>query len=368
MHALTAHPDVSPGDRLGATALFAVLAHLIVILGVTFAPEDHPERRPVTLDVVLAPPGSEVAPDRPDYLAPTNQDGGGDSVEKSRPEIAEPPPPASQRPAMAATAVASATGTPPVEPGATTGAGRAQFARSAGGGGVCTADARAARGDGKRVRTGTAVPTPAAAPFPVRDSDAAPPVSRSAALAALSAEIERKLLAHPQRPRRKWISARTQAHEFAAYMDAWRRKVERVGNLNYPDDAARRGLSGSLLLEVAVNPDGTVEDIALRRSSGQQALDDAAVHIVNLAAPFARFPETIAQEVDVLHIQRTWIFRSRGANPESVAGRRRTRFPGCAHQDGCRSRTPCDNDSHGPDQPVSHRDAEPCGIRTFVGP
>ena len=55
---------------------------------------------------------------------------------------------------------------------------------------------------------------------------------------------------------------------FAAYMVEWRRKVERVGNLNYPDEAARLGLSGNLLLEVALNPDGTVADIELRRSSG----------------------------------------------------------------------------------------------------
>ena len=93
-------------------------------------------------------------------------------------------------------------------------------------------------------------------------------------------------------------------------MDAWRRKVERIGNLNYPHEAARRGLSGVLLLDVALNPDGTIEDIALRRSSGQRILDDAAVRIVRLAAPFAKFPRSIAEEVDILHIERTWIFHS----------------------------------------------------------
>ena len=113
-----------------------------------------------------------------------------------------------------------------------------------------------------------------------------------------------------------WISARTREHEFAAYLDAWRRKVERVGNLNYPDDAARRGLSGDLLLEVALNPDGTVEDIALRRSSGQRILDEAAVRIVHLAAPFERFPEAIAREVDILHIQRTWVFHANRRFPD----------------------------------------------------
>ena len=135
-------------------------------------------------------------------------------------------------------------------------------------------------------------------------------MDRSREIATLSAALERKLRAYAERPRRKWISARTREHEFAAYMDAWRRKVEHVGNLNYPDEAARRGLSGSLLLEVALNPDGTIEAVALRRSSGERVLDDAAVRIVRLAAPFAEFPEGIAKAVDVLHIERTWIFHS----------------------------------------------------------
>ena len=93
-------------------------------------------------------------------------------------------------------------------------------------------------------------------------------------------------------------------------MDAWRRKVERVGNLNYPEEAERLGLSGNLLLDVALNPDGSVEDVVLRRSSGRRVLDDAAIRIVKLASPFTRFPEDIAQEVDVLHIVRTWVFHS----------------------------------------------------------
>ena len=93
-------------------------------------------------------------------------------------------------------------------------------------------------------------------------------------------------------------------------MDAWRRRVEHIGNRNYPDEATRRGLSGSLLLEVAVNPDGTVESITLRRSSGHAVLDDAAIRIVRLAAPFAKFPPGVAREVDVLHIERTWRFHS----------------------------------------------------------
>ena len=274
MHALTAHPGITPGDRLAATIVFAVLAHLIVILGVTFVHEDRPEPRVTTLDVVLVPHSSDTPPDQADFLAQANQDGGGNDDQRVRPETPPPPPAAG---ALATTVADAAAQDQP--------AGSSRAPR----------DAR---------RTSASLAAGAS------DSDAAPTESRSLETAALSAEIERKLRTWAERPRRKWISARTREDRFAAYMVEWRRKVERVGNLNYPDRAARLGLSGNLLLEVALNPDGTVADIALRRSSGEPILDDAAVRIVKLAAPFAPFPPGIAEDVDILHIERTWFFHS----------------------------------------------------------
>jgi protein TonB len=91
-------------------------------------------------------------------------------------------------------------------------------------------------------------------------------------------------------------------------MEAWRAKVERIGNLNYPDEAKRRNLSGSLRLDVALNADGSINNIALTLSSGQKVLDDAAIAIVKLAAPYGRFPDDIKKEIDILHIVRTWQF------------------------------------------------------------
>ncbi len=93
-------------------------------------------------------------------------------------------------------------------------------------------------------------------------------------------------------------------------MEAWRAKVERVGNLNYPDEARRKKLSGSLILDVALNSDGSINEITIRRPSGQPVLDDAAVRIVKMAAPYAPFPEDFVKEVDILHITRTWQFQS----------------------------------------------------------
>ena len=295
MHALTVHPGITPGDRLAATIVFAVLTHLIVILGVTFVHENRPEPRATTLDVVLVPRSSDSPPDQADFLAQANQDGDGNDDERVRPETSSAP----------VAVVAAPTGaSAPAPAGAPT---QIQSPESA-----AAAHETRRTPDSLTVRASDSPPAPAAAPAsaPALGADTISHESRSVAIAALSAEIERKLRARPERARRKWISARTREDRFAAYMVEWRRKVEGVGNLNYPDKAARLGLSGDLLLEVALNPDGTVADIELRRSSGEPILDAAAVRIVRLAAPFAPFPPEIAEDVDILHIERTWFFHS----------------------------------------------------------
>ena len=116
------------------------------------------------------------------------------------------------------------------------------------------------------------------------------------------------MIERTKKPIKKYISATTKEYEYAAYMDAWRRKVERVGNLNYPEEAKKLNLSGSLQLDVALNKDGTINQINIRRSSGKKVLDDAAIRIVELAAPYAKFPKNIENQVDILHILRTWQF------------------------------------------------------------
>ena len=134
-------------------------------------------------------------------------------------------------------------------------------------------------------------------------------ITRSMQIASLSADISPQTRAHSKRPRHKYINAHTQAYKYASYMEAWRAKVERVGNLNYPQEARQGRLSGSLILDVALDADGNVLSAEVVRSSGYKALDDGAVRIVYLAAPFAPLPKAIREETDVLHITRTWQFR-----------------------------------------------------------
>lgn len=127
------------------------------------------------------------------------------------------------------------------------------------------------------------------------------------ALVHLEAEIHRSIEEYNQRPKRKFIGARVEEYRFAQYVEDWRQKVERVGNLNYPAEA-RGKLYGSLILTVAIKSDGSLERVELNRSSGHTVLDEAAQRIVHLAAPFAAFPENIRRDTDIIEITRTWTF------------------------------------------------------------
>jgi protein TonB len=151
-------------------------------------------------------------------------------------------------------------------------------------------------------------PSPPAEPDPKAVPHASDIMQRSLEIARLEARISRDWQAYQERPRRRFIGARTQEYRFARYIEDWRQKVERLGELNYPQAARDQKLSGSLVVTVAIKADGTVEQVDINRPSGNKLLDDAARRIVQLAAPFAPFPGDIARDVDILHITRTWTF------------------------------------------------------------
>ncbi|MGB0721542.1 MAG: energy transducer TonB [Gammaproteobacteria bacterium] len=108
--------------------------------------------------------------------------------------------------------------------------------------------------------------------------------------------------------RHKHINPSTREPRYAAYMDAWVKKVERIGNLNYPVEARRMRLTGRLLLDVRIRADGSLESIEVLNSSGHPELDQAAQEIVRMGAPYAPLPGSIRAETDILHITRTWRF------------------------------------------------------------
>jgi protein TonB len=135
-------------------------------------------------------------------------------------------------------------------------------------------------------------------------------VQKALEMARLEAQIDKNWDAYQKLPRRKFIGARTQEYRFAQYIEDWRIKVERIGNLNYPEQARRQHIFGKLQLSVSIKKDGSVEKIEVSRSSGQPLLDAAAMRIVRLAAPYAPLPPSITRDTDILVITRTWSFTS----------------------------------------------------------
>lgn len=135
-------------------------------------------------------------------------------------------------------------------------------------------------------------------------------VQRSLEIVRLEAQISKSLDMYEKMPRRKFIGARTEEYNYAQYVEGWRAKVERIGNMNYPEAARSQKIFGKLTLTVTIRADGSVESIEVSRPSGQRILDASAIRIVKLAAPYPPFPPDIRKETDTLSITRTWTFTS----------------------------------------------------------
>ncbi|MEW8043961.1 MAG: energy transducer TonB [gamma proteobacterium symbiont of Phacoides pectinatus] len=284
---------ISSADRLGLTLFIAATLHAVTILGVTFSLEKPQKQAPPerTIEImVIQNPKKSPPPQQADFLAQRSQQGGGEESERVRTTTQPPQPAPRAQPAPQPSPPQPPQ--PPRQPETST---------------------------PKRVLTQQR-PSTKQAPPPEKRREKAPPApqftleglmtSANQEIERLSAELDQKTRAYAKRPKRKTISASTQEYKYASYLDAWRHKVEHIGNLNYPDEAKRRRLYGNLLLHVALNTDGTIREINIKRSSGHKLLDDAAIRIVRLAAPYAPFPTEIREEVQVLDIIRTWQFKS----------------------------------------------------------
>jgi protein TonB len=289
-------PVITPADRLGLTLCLAIITHAVVVLGITFSQEQKPPPRYDAMEIILVQQRSE-APDEAKILAQASLDGGGDTDEEVSP--------ATPIPSPFPDTVAEITTPPPADLPAVLPEADASRELLA----VNTVQDEIVTTDNALKIDPAEVEEAAETPRPDRQLPTASTLlTNSMKIASLSAEIQRKLEAQAERPKRKFISASTREFKYAAYMEAWRAKVERIGNLNYPDAARQQGLSGSLILDVALSQDGSIKEIIVRRSSGNKILDDAAIRIVNLAAPYSPFPEDFKDEVDILHITRTWQF------------------------------------------------------------
>ncbi|SDF11579.1 energy transducer TonB [Dyella sp. 333MFSha] len=269
-------------DLFGATLLFSLLLHGVVILGITFDAE-KPKPSVPTLDVTLVDVANQEPPDKADFLAQANNAGGGDKDKAARPsEPVSGPLPTPVRGVTPEPKEAQAPAPQDRTPQQLlTSSGETAFA----------------------VDTTTQQTEHQEHPLPVSDEE----IQRKLEMARLSAEVREQSQAYAKRPKKKFISSNTREYVYAAYMKGWVGRVERVGNLNYPDEARRQGLYGELVLTVGLNKDGSIKSMDVIKSSGHKLLDDAAQRIVRLAAPFPSLPAD-KTKVDELYITRTWQF------------------------------------------------------------
>src|SRR5258708_10329075 len=256
-------------------------ALLIVGLGFKLLPNPRWDAPHNVMDVVLVNSKSAAKPDKADALAQANLDGGGNTDQKVR---AKSPFPAVD----------------PRDPSPEMKAAQSRVKQ-------LEAEAKELM---TTMKSKAVVAQLDQAPQGPGKSDAAAPdlVEKSLETARLEAQIRRDIQAYQERPKRKFIGARASEYRFAQYVDNWRLKVERIGNLNYPAEAKARRIYASLQLTVAIKADGEVESVEINKSSGHKFLDQAALRIVRLAAPFDRFPDNIRADTDILHITRTWTF------------------------------------------------------------
>jgi periplasmic protein TonB len=270
-----------PSMQVAVAGSLAFHIFLIVGLGLQLPPLARWDAPHNVLDVVLVNARTAAKPEKADALAQANLDGGGNTDQKLR----------------------AATPLPALDPRDPSREMKAAEARVK----QLEVEARELM---TRMKGQGAVASVERPPEASAQGDAAARdlMDKSLEIARLEAQIRREMQAYQERPKRKFVGARAQEYRFAQYVDNWRLKIERVGNLNYPSEAREKKIFGKLQLTVAIKANGEVEAVEINRSSGHKVLDQAAIRIVRLAAPFDRFPDNIRADTDILHITRTWTF------------------------------------------------------------
>lgn len=280
--AYAAEPFEQRHDLLGFALLLALALHALIILGVTFQREDR-NRNASALEITLAQYKSDKAPQRADFLAQHNQEGSGTLDEKALLTTRK-------------TADFQDNVIRDVSPVQQAAALQQKSAQQA----LIATHNRAERKTAQQSDKDT--------PQQQAQSDITI-AQRSLEIASLEAKLDIQRQAYAARPRiRRLTSVAAKKSEDALYLNDWRERIESVGNRNYPERAREQQIYGELRLMVALLPNGEVSEIKILHSSGYRLLDEAAIRIVQLAAPFDAFPPEMRKQVDVLEIIRTWRF------------------------------------------------------------
>jgi protein TonB len=276
-------------DRLGFAFCVALALHAAFILGVSFNPELRTPA-PAKLEITLAQHQSLKAPEEADFLAQNNQLGSGTLEEKAMLTSRE-------------AANFNDTQTHEVAPPQQTNASEQQAAKAP----LLTTTSAS------RLKVKPKLSQQEKRQDDHPDQAEMTIAQRTQEIASLEAKLDLQRQAYSKRPRiRRLTSMATKQADDALYLHNWRTKIEAIGNQHYPQKARQQHLLGDLRLLVSVLPNGEVFEVKILQSSGHNILDQAAIKIVYLAAPYDPFPMLMQREVDVLEIIRTWRFQKNG--------------------------------------------------------
>ena len=275
-------------NPVSVTLPVAAVVHVIAIAGIGFGlPDQTPTQNAPLLDITLVNTHSEKAPDKADFIAQANQEGSGTLNKKSRPSS----PLASMNPndMQGESPIKSDASAPDISP---------------------KPDPKILTTKGKTNKFVSKLPEQ-------DDIEDPKPVDKEVSdqtdeIAQLMAEMSQEEQHYANRPRIHFIdSISAKSAVEAEYIDAWAKKLERIGNINFPDAALRLNLSGILILNATLDRAGRVVEIAINTSSGSKILDDAALRIVKLASPYEPLPREVREKYDRLNITRSIIFHKK---------------------------------------------------------
>jgi len=273
--------------RFSIALLIAIAIHLFIIFAISFVPpEKEKKRAPQALDVVLLKHSTETPPEEPDYLAAAEHKGGGIAPEKNKPKTLNPgKKPQKGNAKKNVPLLVPKKSAPPLVKKSVLSSNK-------------KAPKKAVKIEKKQ--------KPKVQKQKLINSNYLSQLKKQ--IIDLEADLDYETNVYTKRTKHKYLNASTAKAVDAEYVRQWTRKIERIGNLNYPDQAKRDKLSGTLILSVTLSPKGKVININIRNSSGHKILDNAAIRIVKLAAPFAPVPKNVLQNNNALVITRTWLF------------------------------------------------------------
>jgi protein TonB len=272
--------NISTTDKNILTFTLSALLISALVLGTVFSLEDSNNNVLPSLDVILSKQKSLIAPEKADYLAQNDQQGGGETDKNVRPQNIQMGIAADQQGQHLQEQVENI---PNINESKNT-----QLITT----------------NQSDLKIESAITTPNAKN---QSNNPNKVLTKNQKLAKLENNISNRIEQYAKRPKSKYISASTKSYEYADYMQTWVKKIERVSNLNYPEEARKRQFVGTLIMTVGIDSAGTILDIKIIQSSGHKSIDDAAEHLVQLSGPFEAIPNT-KNKIEILYITRTWQF------------------------------------------------------------